>query len=368
MLHRILASRGFVSVTGVAALAAMVTTAYLTVVQPIHKTMSYCAVMPDAIGLYVGNHVTLLGIPVGSVTAIAPQGKQVRVDFTVDSRYSLPVDAAAATVSQTLVADRDLAVLGNRGAEGQWDPHTCISNTLTPKSISETLDALSNLADELNGGSDPAQQNQIGGGLSALDNSTTDLGPRINDIIHKLGVALAAPDAAIGHIGAVVDALTSLSASAAGGWGDIKSMLTRFAPVLDQVNNELVAPVIEILDSLFRFLPIFNEITTMYGSVIHRGLGATVPLVRLLAANIGTLHEIVSMIPSITTALTESIDPATGAVAIDYAPPKVAVPTQDSQQVCAAINAVAPGHCTDAANGLVDVELVQLVLGMAGAR
>ncbi|MEV5840185.1 MlaD family protein [Nocardia sp. NPDC052112] len=367
MWHRILASRGFMSVTTVAVLTAVITAAYLLVLHPIHRTMSYCAVMPDSVGLYVGNHVTLLGTPVGTVTSIAPQGTRVQVDFTVDARYRLPADAAATTVAQTLVADRDLAVLGDRSAAGHWDPDHCITNTLTPKSISETLDALNKLADELNG-DDPAHQNQIGGGIAALNNSTTDLGPRINAIIKKLSVALASPDAAIGHIGDIVDALTDLAASTAGGWGDIKSMLTRFAPVLDQVNNELFTPVISILDSLFRFLPIFNEITVRYGSVLRRGLDATVPLVRFLGANVATLQDIITMIPPITAAFTKSIDPDTGVASVTYAPPKVAVPVEDSQQVCDAINADAPGRCTEAANGLVDVQLLQLVLGTAGAR
>ncbi|MBY8863420.1 MlaD family protein [Nocardia sp. CA2R105] len=368
MLHRILASRGFISVISVVVLTALVTAAYVLIVHPAHKTLSYCALMPDSIGLYTGNHVTMLGMPVGTVTSIAPQGPHVRVDFTVDARYPVPADAAATTVSQTLVADRDLAVLGDRAGKGHWDAHTCITDTLTPKSMSQTFDALNKLADELDGGGNPSDQNQVGNGIAALNNSTTDLGPRINAIIHKLGVALASPDAAIGHIGAIVDALTSLAASTAGGWNDIKSMLTRFAPVLNQIDNQLVAPVIEILSSLFQFLPIFNEITTLYGSLIRRGLDATVPAVRFLAAHVGTLQDIITMIPPITTAFSKSIDPVSHEVSLIYASPKIALPVQQSKSLCDAINAITPGRCTDAAGTSVSVPLVPLVLGMAGAR
>ncbi|MGC7304386.1 Mce family protein, partial [Mycobacteroides abscessus subsp. abscessus] len=69
MLRRILASRGFISVAGVV-LIVFIGTAGLVVHQRLEKRIAYCAVMPDAIGLYPGNDVLVRGVKVGTVTGI----------------------------------------------------------------------------------------------------------------------------------------------------------------------------------------------------------------------------------------------------------------------------------------------------------
>lgn len=354
------------SIAGVIVTGTVLVVAYFIVFEPAKKTQSYCAVMPDATGLYTGNHVTMRGVAVGTVTGVRPQDETVRVDFTVDADHPLRGNVSATTVSDTIVADRNLAVIGG-DADTDWDPKVCITNTLTPKSMTQTLNALSNLADELNGGNDPDETARIADGIDALDTATSGTGPRINELIKKLGRALNSPDAAIGHIGALVDALSSLSASISTGWGDIKDMLTRFAVVLQQVNGEILAPVVGVVDSLRAIIPWFNDITTMFGGKILQVLDASVPLLHFIGANVGTLEEIIRMIPPVVGAFQHSIDPRSGTPALTYASPKVAIAQSNADQVCAAVNLVAPGRCLSAANGLAEVALVPLVLGMAGA-
>lgn len=355
------------TLAAVAVTAAILVVAYIIVFEPGKRTQSYCALMPDAIGLYTGNHVTIRGVAVGTVTRVEPMGETVRVDFKIDADHPLRGNISATTVSDTIVADRNLAVIGS-DADTDWDPTVCITNTLTPKSMTQTFNALSNLADELNGGNDPEEIARIANGIDALDTATSGTGPRINELIQKLGRALNSPDAAIGHIGALVDALSSLSASISTGWGDIKDMLTRFAVVLQQVNGEVLAPVVGVVDSLRAIIPWFNDITTKFGGKILQILDASVPLLHFIGANVGTLEQIIKMIPPVVGAFQRSIDPRSGKPALSYAAPKVAIAQSNAEQVCVVVNLVSPGRCPSAANGLVEVPLVPLVLGMAGAR
>lgn len=356
------------SIAGVIVTGAMLVVAYFIAFDPAKKTQSYCAILPDAIGLYPGNHVTMRGVAVGTVTDIEPQGETVRVDFKVDADRPVRGNMSATTVSDTIVADRNLAVLTDAKASTEWDPNVCTTHTLTPKSMTQTLNALGKLADELNGSNDPAEKARIVNGVSAFDNATSGTGPRINELIKKLGGALNSPDAAIGHIGALVDALSSLSASVSTGWGDIKDMLTRFAVVLQQVNGEVLAPVVGIVDDLRAIIPWLNDITTKFGGQILRVLDASVPLLHFVGANVGRLEEIIRMVPPVVGAFQHSADPGSGKLALTYAPPNVAIAQSNADQVCAAANAVAPGVCASASNGLANVQLVPLVLGMAGAR
>lgn len=365
MLDRVLGSQAFMSIAGAVVVAALAIAGYFIAFDPMKKTESYCAIMPDSIGLYAGNQVTMRGITVGTVTSVANQGKTVRVDFDVDADYPVYADASATTVSDTVVADRNLAVLSSGKNTAHWDRGQCITKTLTPKSLTETLTALSSLSDQLIG-PDPAQPNSLAKGLAALDAATAGTGPQVNELIRKLGSALKSPDADIGHLAGIFDAFASVSQKVNQYWGDLQSMLVRIGPALDQASTELLGPAVQLFDGLRQVLPMLNDITTMLGDPILRALDASVPLIKLLRANVGSLRDVVLMTPALTSAFRTVV--ADGAPGITYAPPRVAIPHENAEQVCAAVNAVAPGKCVGSANGMVDMQLVPLVLGSAGGR
>lgn len=59
-----------------------------------------------AVAIYKGSEVRLMGVRIGTVDAVVPEGDSVRVAMTYDARYKLPADAKAVIVTPTLVADR----------------------------------------------------------------------------------------------------------------------------------------------------------------------------------------------------------------------------------------------------------------------
>jgi phospholipid/cholesterol/gamma-HCH transport system substrate-binding protein len=59
------------------------------------RASGYCAILPDSIGLYVGNPVTQMGYPIGTVNKITPGDASVQVDFSVTDTRPLPHDAKA---------------------------------------------------------------------------------------------------------------------------------------------------------------------------------------------------------------------------------------------------------------------------------
>ncbi|WP_280255449.1 MlaD family protein [Nocardia wallacei] len=367
-MNKLLASRGLMSVLGVAVVCAILTAGYFAVIDPPKKMRGYCATMPDAIGLYTGNHVTMRGVRIGTVTHIEPRGNAVRVDFEIDANHSLRGEASAATLSDTIVADRSLSLLDDNDADTEWDSRQCISRTLTPKSMTQTMDALGKLAAEITDGSDPAQREQLSGEIAALDTSLSGTGPEMNETILRLGRALDSPNAAIGHIGALIDSLQSLTDSVAGGWGDIKAMITRLAPGLEVIDRGIFQRTVSIIDSLRIIVPWLNEITTMFGDQILQALDATVPLARLASANVGTMKEIIEMTPPLVQAFQKVTEPQGGRPVLTYAAPRAALPPADAERVCAAINLVAPSRCATAADGLVHMSILPLVLGTAGVR
>ena len=366
MLTRLLGSRGFLSIVVVLVVGLAAGGVY-SVARPTPSMRTYCADMPDAIGLYEGSAVTVMGIKVGSVTRVSPQGATARVDFTVPESRRLPGDVGATTLANSLVADRQLALIGPEPNGAGWDSSHCITNTVTPKSLSRTFAALADLADQLNGPDGPGHEVALQRGIAALDSTTSGTGEPINAIIHRLGTALNSPDAAIGHIGALLDAISSLARSAAHYWPEVKDYLTRLTPVLSAVNELAVPPVITTIKELGEILPALNDLTVMFGGPMLSKLEAVENLPELLKAGVAGLNELVTMVPSLSSAFTNAVDPATGAISVAYATPNVTLPG-DPAQVCAAINILQPGGCPDPASGTTTIPLAQIILPTVGAR
>ncbi|MRH91295.1 MCE family protein [Nocardia sp. SYP-A9097] len=368
MLRGILGSRAVMSVAVIIVLVLAGAIA-LTVGKPAPATKTYCADMPDSIGLYQGSSVTVLGIPVGEVTDIRLHGTVSRVWFTVRADRVLPRDVGAVTVSDTLVADRKLALIGPEpsGSAG-WNPSDCITKSVTPKSLSETFDALGQLSDQLNSVDDPAQRDSMGSGLAALNNATSGSGDQLNAIIQQLGTALAAPDAAIGHIGALLDAAMELSQRARGGWSQVRETVTGLPQAFSDINRIAFPPIIDLVSALSKVLPELNDVIVMFGSPALRALNSVSNLPQLLASGVGSVAQIIGLAPAIAAGFASAIDPATGKLNITYASPKVALTQPDTAQVCAAVQALTGQECRTSANGAVTVPVLPALLAAVSAR
>jgi phospholipid/cholesterol/gamma-HCH transport system substrate-binding protein len=81
-------------------------TAILTVAVTPSETKTVTAHFPRAVSVYDGTEVRILGVRVGEVTAVIPEGNSVRVEMEYDAKYDVPADAQAVIVTPTLVADR----------------------------------------------------------------------------------------------------------------------------------------------------------------------------------------------------------------------------------------------------------------------
>lgn len=91
---------------GIALVLALLGAAYLTLVRGGAETKTLSAHFSRAVSVYPGTDVRILGVNVGQVTAVTPEGDSVRVDIEYDAQYRVPDDAKAVIVTPTLVADR----------------------------------------------------------------------------------------------------------------------------------------------------------------------------------------------------------------------------------------------------------------------
>jgi phospholipid/cholesterol/gamma-HCH transport system substrate-binding protein len=92
-----------------------------------------------------------MGVRIGSVDAVVPEGDSVRVEMTYDAQYRLPAGAKAMIVTPTLVADRFVQVSPayTRGAVMQDGADIPLDQTASPVELDRIYQSLARLSDAL---------------------------------------------------------------------------------------------------------------------------------------------------------------------------------------------------------------------------
>ena len=69
-------------------------------------TTTVTAYFPQTLALYPGDKVLIMGVKVGAIDSIEPQGDRMKVVLHWDSKYKVPADASASILNPSLVASR----------------------------------------------------------------------------------------------------------------------------------------------------------------------------------------------------------------------------------------------------------------------
>ncbi|GAB10142.1 Mce family protein [Gordonia araii NBRC 100433] len=167
--------------------------------------MSSCSLMPAGIasklgqayeltayfdsvaGLYQGNDVAVLGMPVGRVTKIEPEGARVKVRFTVDRSISVPKEVTAAIVNTSIVTTRHIElspvyVEGEKLGNGDT-----VKDTKAPVEIAELFDSVDRLMKTFAG--DGAGKGPLADFLGLADGITAENGQRFAEAVTQMSKA-----------------------------------------------------------------------------------------------------------------------------------------------------------------------------------
>jgi phospholipid/cholesterol/gamma-HCH transport system substrate-binding protein len=135
---------------GVVAALVLVTT-FVVLQSTGSDTRHVTAYFQRTVSLYKGSEVRVMGVNIGTVTAVVPEGDRVRVAMEYDDEYKLPADAKAAIVTPTLTADRfvQLAPAYTDGPQLQDNAKIDLPDTGTPVELDRIYKSLSDLTQAL---------------------------------------------------------------------------------------------------------------------------------------------------------------------------------------------------------------------------
>ncbi|BBX27700.1 MCE family protein [Mycolicibacterium alvei] len=237
-------------------------------------------------GIFVGDEVRILGVPVGKIERIEPQPDRAKITFWFDDRYPVPARANAVILSPSLVTARAIQLTpaytgGPRMADNAVIPQ---EQTAVPVEWDDFRRQLQRLTETL-------QPTQPGGvsTLGELVNTAADnlrgQGPTIRDTVIKLSQAMSALGDHSTDIFSTVKNL-SILVSALQSSGDLlRNLNVNLAATTGLLANQPT----EIADAVASINGVLDEVKTFVGE------------------NRETLGTTSDKLASVTSALTESL-------------------------------------------------------------
>ncbi len=301
MRRRLALTGGVVAVVVGGIVAAVVTTGT--------PEMTFTARFSTAPGLYPGNYVDVLGMPVGKVLTVTPGPTYVTVSLQVPQSVSIPANAQALIMAPEIVNVRYVQLSAYQGGPRLAD-HAVIpqSRTSVPISVDGIIDSLDNLAKALGPNGVNAH-----GALSAFVASSAKAfgnnGAALHSTLTSLGSALGALSSHSPDLTALFDNLGNLSKVAS----QYTTTYQGFANNLAAVSTELSSDDADIgsaLSNLQKALGALAQFATTNASALGKSVGNLDRFTGAIATDQHQLAEVYDDLPKALNNITQAYDPS----------------------------------------------------------
>jgi phospholipid/cholesterol/gamma-HCH transport system substrate-binding protein len=185
MTQRIAGSRGLRYATIIALVAVLVGGVYVLSSQANNrKIVGYFA---SAVGLYPGDQVRVIGVPIGTIDSIEPRASDVKITMSVSDDVKIPKDAKAVIMSPNLVAARfiQIAPVYTGGAVLPAGGSIDLSRTAVPVEWDEVKESLTQLAVSL-GPTTGSMQGPLGAAINQAADTFDGKGESFHSALREL--------------------------------------------------------------------------------------------------------------------------------------------------------------------------------------
>jgi phospholipid/cholesterol/gamma-HCH transport system substrate-binding protein len=323
--------------------------------------MRISAQFQDSVGLYVGNDVSVLGLKVGSVTGIRPEGTHVVVDMAIDPDVKVPANVGAVTMSPSVVTDRRVELTpvfrgGPTMRDGDLIP---IDRTHTPVEIDRVFAAVDRLTSQLNSaqGGNPALADAVNVAADTFNGN----GEKVRRAVHGLAAAVGVGADQRDQLVNLIKDVDQLTQKAADNDHTVRQFSTNLTDATALLNDQ--GPHLrKVLDDLNHLLDQANQLISDNRDKGEDTLHNLQVTARTLADRRRELAEAADVLPTLFQNLYNIVDWDRGAARAHDGLDQILLGTQLLQLVCARINL--PLLCKpDSSGRLPDAGLANLLLG-----
>lgn len=256
--------------------------------------MTVTASFTQAVGLYPGSSVRILGVPVGTIREVTPDGPKVRVVMDLPTDTPVPADVTAVVIPPSLVSDRyvELTPVFETGDTRLADGAD-ITQTMTPVELDEILASLDSLLVALGpkgANADGSLGELIDVGAKTLGNGG---GADLNDTIVNLATAVKTLADNRGDTTAVIQNLASFTHTLAQNDAKIRRLTGNLATATTFLAGESEA----LAEALKNLSVALGEVASLVRD--HRAE---------LGADIQTLAQVTQVIVKHKESLIEALD------------------------------------------------------------
>lgn len=171
-------------------------------------TNTVVAYFPQALALYPGDKVQIMGVRVGAIDKIEPEGDTMRVTMHYQNKYKVPEDATASILSPSLVASRtvQLSPAYTGGPVMKNNAVIPLEKTQVPVEWDDLRNQITDIVSQL--GPTPEQpKGPFGDVLESFAYGLEGKGQQLNDTLTSLSEAITALNDGRGDFFAVAKSL-----------------------------------------------------------------------------------------------------------------------------------------------------------------
>ena len=278
-------------------------------------TTEITAYFDKAVGVYEGSDVRVLGVEVGKVTAVVPEGDQVRVDMRVDRGVDIPADAKAVQITPSVVADRYVQLApaytgGETMADGAVIPR---ERTATPVEVDELYASV----DELSRALGPEGANKDGALTRFVETGAENLegnGAALGQTIEQLSAASRTLNESRGDLFGTIENLQIFVSALAANDQQVREFNTQLSDLSGYLAGERENLGLA-LNQLSESLGVVAQFVNDNQAALKDNVDALVPVTNNLAANRDSLVNSRTLLPLAVSNLVNSYDAESGSLA-----------------------------------------------------
>ncbi|HEY3469402.1 MAG TPA: MCE family protein [Amycolatopsis sp.] len=267
------------------------------------------------VGLYAGSSVRVLGVPVGEVTAVTPQGDAVRVDMRVDD-VPLPADVGAVVVAPSLVSDRYVQLTPAYDSGPVLASGTVLAKdrTATPVELDDLYSSLDKLSTAL-GPNGANKDGALSGVLDTAANTLKGNGTSLNSTVGQLAELAKTLDGSKDDLFSTVRNLNSFTGALAQSDQQLNEFYGRVADV-SRFLAEDSGDVGAALQSLGGALGDVQQFVNDNKTALESNVDKLASLSKVLVDQRAALAEVLDIAPTGATNFINSYDAASGTIAV----------------------------------------------------
>ncbi len=296
-----LARRDRLAIVVAAVLAAAVLLAGAVIFyQATHRGKQVTAYFSEAIGVYQGSTVRVLGVPVGTVDSVQPEGTRVKVVMTINHGIAIPASADAVVIAPSVISDRyiQLTPAYTGGPQLPGNAIIPVSRTAVPVEVDQIYSSLAKLLDALG----PHGANKHGALSQLIKTGAANLNGNatyLHAMITQFSGLFKTLGGSSGNLAATVSYLAQFTSMLKSNDGQVRlaeQQLAQVSTILASDRQDLAAVIRDLAVAL-------GEVKNFIGT--YRGL---------IQDNVSNLASITTVLVQERASLAEALDDAPLAV------------------------------------------------------